>query len=261
MANFYGFKKSGNPANGDVNARLLFLYFKNAVLTNSTYGLGVMVMPMIANSVTFASFANSRPVMSAYLDVASSILAQDIRLLFDMKVLHLDLHMGNALVIPNNGNKTLLIDFGRVSYLLSGKGDEYLNADEKTFILNVVDTILQKRETAMNPKRGDPNKENKQLDYISECLEYMKLLDKNINKRFFNTDIFQIGWAQHIQDHLEPSQKGAFLRQIYDKYYAFITVDIANPAKISNTTLRRSLDSGAVVNSNFTPQTSIATFP
>jgi hypothetical protein len=262
MTNFYGVEQSGNPANGNVDAQNLFHYFKNSILTtHPAYGLGILVMPMIANSLTFSTFARSQIPRSAYLEAASSILAQNIRLMFDMKVLHLDLHMGNALVVPN-GIKTLLIDFGRVSYLLSGKGDDFLNVDEKPLVLNVIDTILKKREGVMNPKRGDPDKEEKQVDYILECLEYMKRLDKNINKRYFQRkDVFQLEWAQHIQDNLEPRQKWTFLKQIYDKYYASITVYTYSVAKISNATLRRTIDSGAMVTSNFTPQTSVATFP
>ena len=260
MTNFYGVNQPGNPANGDVDAQNLFLYFKNDVLIRSAYRLGILVMPMITHSLTFSAFESSQISKSVYQEAASSILAQAIRLMFDIKVLHLDLHMGNALVVPN-GIKTLLIDFGRVSYLLSGKGDDFLNVDEKKFVVDNINEILQKRESIMNPKRGDTDKEQKQVDYISECLEYMKILDKNINKRYFNTDVYQISWADLIRDNMEPPQYWAFLKQVYDKYYASITVDTYSVAKISNATLRRTIDSGAMVTSNFTPQTSIATFP
>jgi len=256
---------SRNPADGQT--KTLFQYFRN-ILIDPQYGLGILMMPMLSNTVTFYQFLQLNPIRRpyqasmAYFQVAASILAQAIRLLLDIKMLHLDLHMGNSLV-SNDGTSTWLIDFGVVSNLMSNKDDKFLTVSEKQSVIGYINNILQDRENVMFPKRSmsPEDQEQNKLMFIERCVEYIKILDKNINSRYYNKQVCQISWAENIQNMLEPPQYHLFLKTVYDKYYSFITVDTYGVPRVSNATIRRSIDTGALVTNNFTEQTSIVTFP
>lgn len=98
-------------------------YLKNDIFDKShgVYGIGVMIMPKVTNSLTANSYASQ---FSMNTTVYSNILAQIVRLFIEIGVIHLDLHSGNILINPD----TLyceIIDFGRIIQLQSEEYQEY----------------------------------------------------------------------------------------------------------------------------------------
>ena len=73
------------------------------------------------------------------------VTAQIARLFINIGVIHFDLHSGNALIYlsPDNTIKSLIIDFGRASNIMTDTDDDYLNVSEKL-------TMREKKEEFFN---------------------------------------------------------------------------------------------------------------
>lgn len=178
---------------GDVKD--IFEYFSN-LLYNDNFGIGVIVMPKIENSVTFGDFLNKRISTETKNDAYASVSAQIIRLFIDIGVIHFDLHSGNVLICPHNSNtnhlNSLIIDFGRASNLSNENEDDYLDEEEKEELKEkkneFFNTLL-----SMDTEAPDEEKRN----YILSVLDLMADTDFEKNQELFeysNEERYQMDW-------------------------------------------------------------------
>ncbi len=187
----------------DTNVNDIFKYLYDDVTKDNTHGIGVILMPTVVNSVTFGDFLNLRDgtqfngvtknndtTNAAY----SHVTAQIARLFVDVGVIHFDLHSGNALIYtsPNNEIKSLIIDFGRASNIMSNDNDEYLTAlDKKIFVDNKTDDLNKLL-------KYDPDI-NKQL-FILNVLDYIAHTDFKRNQSIFmfaDKTRYQMDWYRN----------------------------------------------------------------
>ena len=103
----------------DENIKFSMLRYLNNIFNKSNiYGLGLMVMPKVINSITLYSYLSKYPRNSA---VYSNIIAQIVRLFMINGIIHLDLHNDNILINTDN-LYCEIIDFGIILQL---QPDEY----------------------------------------------------------------------------------------------------------------------------------------
>lgn len=97
-----------------------------------TFELGVITMDIFKDSITLKDYTkkNNNNPNNYNIDIFVNAITQVILLTFTCHYVHHDLHMGNVLVCEST-NKTLLIDFGRVSYL-KGSDTKFLKDYSKS---------------------------------------------------------------------------------------------------------------------------------
>jgi len=172
------------------------------------YGIGILVMPNIENSMQLGEFLNL-PNPSNFngkivsdednLDAFSNIISQIIRL-FLIGVIHFDLHSGNALIYlsPDQTIKTFIIDFGRVSNILNGIEDEYLTTDEKSELQKKIEENFD--ELVSISSSAD---DNTKYDFVTTILDEITALDKEKNQALFSfddPDAYQMSWYEDVKN-------------------------------------------------------------
>lgn len=178
------------------DAKNVFDYLYNLISSNVNYGIGVIVMPKVENSITFGEliYAPSEKVSNLVkYEAYASVSAKIARLFIDIGVIHFDLHSGNALVYFKSDNTlgSLIIDFGRASNIMSSAADDYLSVAEKA-------TIIQKKNTYYNQifkMNTVPDIDKK--GYMLSVLDYIAYLDHKKNQTMFNfsdPNRYQMDW-------------------------------------------------------------------
>jgi len=200
----------------------IFDYLLDLIRHHADYGIGVIVMPKVVDSVTFgdfyfdipdgeklgAAFSNlsgpipttsilKRMIMSEDLRDQANIelKANILRLFIDIGVIHFDLHDNNALVYitPSEEIKCLIIDFGRASFIGSRVGDEHLTYDEKRDLLRDKDIFF---DELFEIEHED---DHLKTEYILKVLDFIFKLDNEINQQLYfysKSDSFQMDWIQ-----------------------------------------------------------------
>lgn len=104
----------------DFHITSMLRYLKNDIFNNPKdpygYGIGLIVMPKVTNSITVDSYSHSPQYPEKLTELFSNIIAQIIRLFIVNGIIHLDLHTDNILINPS----TLyceIIDFGLILQL------------------------------------------------------------------------------------------------------------------------------------------------
>jgi hypothetical protein len=94
--------------------------------------LGVLLMPMIDNSVSLFDYVSNSQISDEQKKTAyCHTIANIVKLFIIVNVVHLDLHSENAMIVSDT-QESFLIDFGRVSYIREEISDSYLDADTKS---------------------------------------------------------------------------------------------------------------------------------
>jgi hypothetical protein len=161
------------------------MYLLDQIQQNS-YTIGIITMLNIDNSTTFNSYQDSSRPSQAQKDRAFAYLAaQTLRLFLRMKVLHMDLHDKNSLVVKIAQPIVRLIDFGRASKIdaKDSRGryirDEFLTSNEKA-------RIDQAREVFLNELESGTLVTNEQKRaFIKRVLEYIREEDRKANGTYF----------------------------------------------------------------------------
>jgi len=183
--------------NRRVTATNILTYLLDEV-TNHTYGIGIIVMPNIQNSVTLHAFLSAKkednlafygvPVFEDDKEYVKKVTVSKIlRLFVDIGVVHLDLHKNNILVYYSTEThqfKVLLIDFGRASDITNGKRDKWLKEFDKSLLM------LRKKFFFGNPEyhtfRGDSepisNASTFFKDYYHDWTDFYTLHKSEIDK-------------------------------------------------------------------------------
>jgi hypothetical protein len=189
------------------NVKEIFNYLFNCVKNNANYGIGVITMPKVENSITFGDFIHSPPGTNfnglpinteSINNVYSSVLSKIARLFVDIGVIHFDLHTGNALVYKTSNNQinSLIIDFGRASDLNSGMNDEYLTLTEKQNITSEKEKFYDRLFRI--PYNAS---ETEKSSYMRQILNIIADIDYKKNQKLFHytrSDRYQMDWYENI---------------------------------------------------------------
>ena len=199
----------------DTTTQDVFNYLFNCVNKSPTNEIGVIVMPRVENSTTLGDFIDTSKPEDTEMAYAY-VTAQIARLFINIGVIHFDLHPGNALIYvtgDNNDIKSIIIDFGRASNIMTDNDDDYLKISEKK-------TIIQKKEDFFNRlfslNTDAPNKEKKKL--ILDILNYIASIDLKKNQELYpysNPASYQMDWyINYPKDNLVPVTTFNILKQI-----------------------------------------------
>jgi hypothetical protein len=171
-----------------------------------TNEIGVIVMPNVEKSATFGDFIDEPSgtnfyglsLNTEYKNMAYAyVTAQIARLFIDIGVIHFDLHSGNALIYLTRDNtiKSLIIDFGRASNIMTDTDDDYLNVSEKQ-------KMREKKEEFFN-RLFDLNEDTPDREkgkFILAILDYIADLDLRKNQALFNfsdAQRYQMDWYRN----------------------------------------------------------------
>jgi len=169
--------------NGETQDVMMYLLDQ---IQQHSYTIGIITMLNIDNSTTFNSYQDSSRPSQAQKDRAFAYLAaQTLRLFLRIKVLHMDLHDKNSLVVKSTQPIVRLIDFGRASKIdaKDSRGryikDEFFKPNEKA-------RIDQAREDFLNELESGTLVSNEQKRaFVKRVLEYIREEDRKANGRYF----------------------------------------------------------------------------
>ena len=157
-------------------------------ITNPSYSIGLLAMHTVKNSTSFEDFIMTHEIdTDEGADMYIKLVAQTIRLFLQEKMIHCDLHAGNALVTmdPPTCN---IIDFGRViSFKDLSTHDEYSSIRKKDEINDNYETYLDvfnKLNAGITTYRdGTPliTKPN----FIKRVLNYILSIDQYVMAKYF----------------------------------------------------------------------------
>ena len=185
--------------NTDIKSGFEYLLNFLSSCHGSTCGIGVLVMPMIQNSMTLGELISKSESLVS-LDDGSFITNQQIaealacvssRLLWmvvGLHMMHYDLHSKNAMVSfspQGKVNGCKLIDFGKASDLESMVSDRHLLNHEKTEIKKKCQYF---EKLILLPTKSDTEKKTR----IIEVMNFVKNLDIANNMKMFKVDNPQI---------------------------------------------------------------------
>lgn len=180
-------------------------YLMNNVNRSTT--IGAILMPNIQQSVTVKKFLrsskfNGRPKLKKEEDfIRAKLAAQVVRLFIEVGVIHLDLHLGNALVYEENGLvNCLMIDFGSASDIMNGDEDELTLNEKKGMIRHKNDFF--DRFLHLNGKTRLTDDAKNQ--FMIDVLDNIKDTDQRINQRNFaksynDVTKYQMFWYEDIK--------------------------------------------------------------
>lgn len=226
-----------------------YLYKYVSDKNNALSGIGVIVMPKIENSFTFADFYDNNDedkINEAYISIA----AQIARLFIHVGVIHFDLHMKNALLYRDDKNvlKCVLIDFGRASDINNRNADDYLTINDKQALISI------KNESEKTLLSAGIDSEGK-VKLINDVLGLISKLDKFKNQQLYHYDkkeSYQMDWYEEFRD-LPVLQ-----RKVFDLLYANHKTDgVSNQRK----TINKYTNEGNLINFNNDVNYFIVSFP
>jgi hypothetical protein len=182
-------------------------------------GIGVLTMPAITQSTTLFNFLELPDGSDFFgivitsnirLYVISNVFAQIVRLFIEIGVIHFDLHLDNVMVYltPKNKLKTLLIDFGRASNIMSDEPDGiyYKKENEESNDRYIAEKkeIRAKKEEFNNyflkHPLHYPTGEHKH-DYMQIVLAYIAGIEFGINNPLYFRDkkTYQMKWYERYK--------------------------------------------------------------
>lgn len=216
------------------NSKDIFEYLLNIISTTSSYGLGVIMMPLIENSITLGDAINNSSLTSEQKEqVYTKSLAQVTRLLIDIGVIHFDLHSNNLLIYIDSNNviHSVIIDFGRASNIMSGQSDEYLTNQTKDLIKSQI-----KGKDGWYDKLFKITDRNEKELFIKDIIENIAYHDRDYYQ--FTDGGYQSDW---MEDALTNPQ---IVGDAFDELYQSIA--ITDTPRISARTIAKFQQSGQV---------------
>jgi hypothetical protein len=186
-----------------------------------TWEIGIIVQSLIEDSSQIGRFIYDHPPKSA-AQINDALIyagAQLIRLFISYKVIHFDCHLGNVLVVNNDGNiKSFIIDFGLVCVFRSD---------------------LQKNVNL------DPNVENRWITFSNQMFPRgepsdPKKIIQNIFLYMIHLDIL------HLQRDFDPSYTRAQMTDFYNLidsnnlfeeiYYKYVEISTTKKTSVPHDT-------------------------
>lgn len=193
------------------------------------YGIGILVMPNIENSMQLGDFLNLTVTPNPFdfygkmigpqdiPSACSNVLSQIVRL-FLMGVIHFDLHSGNVLIYLSRKQqiKSFIIDFGRVSNIMNGIEDEYLTIDEKNELKKKVEDNFNELTSLSSDAR-----EVDKIYFIQNIIDDISDLDKKKNQAIFtysSPDKYQMKWyLDYVTNNFPRVRETKVLIEAFDK--------------------------------------------
>lgn len=184
----------------------VFDYLLTQINKLPTNEIGVIVMPNVEKSATFGDFIDQPAgtnfygisLNTEYKNMAYAyVTAQIARLFIAIGVIHFDLHSGNALIYLTSDNriKSLIIDFGRASNIMTDTDDDYLDVSEKQGMREKKEEFFN-RLFDLNEDAPDKDK----VKFILSILDYIADLDLIKNQALFNfsdPQRYQMDWYRN----------------------------------------------------------------
>lgn len=183
-------------------------YLKLSLGEERKYGIGVISMPKVENSMTLGKFIrlSSRSLFFGIAvtpeikdNVYASVLSKVARLFIEIGIIHFDLHSSNALVYKTDDDEidSVIIDFGRASDITNETKDIYFKTVREKEVINDMKSDLYNKIFSIKS-----NAKNKvKVDYIEEVLNFIAFKDNEINQQLFRFDDpghFQMSWYKNV---------------------------------------------------------------
>ena len=216
--------------------------------------LGVLLMPMINNSVSLYNYVSNSQISDEQKKTAyCHTIANIVKLFIIVNVVHLDLHPENAMIVSDT-QESFLIDFGRASNIrkpINGNHtpDSYLDVSKKsrsydsakkhrdTFESMTGPLERQKKRNYTNLQEEQEKQEQQQKEKKSTFMETvckdLTDLDKRINGERINGEYkdngsYQMSWMEQI--YSSPDKHEIFLCA-YEKLKRDYLTDIVSITK------------------------------
>ena len=164
-------------------------YLRTTIM-NNRYKLGVIVMPMVLNSIPVAQIQISDDKLR--IETTTSV----VRLVVIDKAFPFDLHTNNRLYVtdPTNplNNRVVLIDFGRTSGLRPDDDDNsYIDKQDRIILYELITSnyeprlygLLRSFESNKNNAAATAAMEGEICQYMKEVLEWIKNVEIQCNQK------------------------------------------------------------------------------
>jgi hypothetical protein len=221
--------------------------------------LGVLLMPMINNSVSLYTYAVTHQNDDDAQSIAySNTIANIVKLFIIVNVIHWDLHSENAMI--DETKESFLIDFGRASDIRKPKraayqSDFYLTVDEKEKLYLDAKSFKKTFEKMMGSveidtsrrsiKRRDAVIENSQkIEFMEEVCRFLTVVEHSKTQQKYrlpNKDHYQMYWMEQI--YSSPDKDDIFLRAYEKLERDYLT----NSVTISENTIDEYIRSGKLI--------------
>lgn len=216
----------------------IFQYLLNCINSHDDYGIGVIVMPKVENSVTFYDFMQSPLTQHDINYVYAAVVAQVCRLFVDIGVLNFDLHAQNMLIYrdPKAKNsddiRCVLIDFGMVADITTTKyQDIFYSFGDKVL-------TLQPRKKQFEEKLAEIPLDasfQQKVTYVASLMDFIKEETRDKNQRMIqygDHDRYQMDWYESI-----PKGGDAF-EIAFDLLKTSVSVDINRTRTITSKSIQ-----------------------
>jgi hypothetical protein len=226
-----------------------------------SWKLGVLLMPMINNSVTLYNYALTHPDDNDQFIAYSNTIANIVKLFIIVHVIHWDLHSGNAMIVDDDDTKkSFLIDFGRASNIRKPNdeqhiSDDYIDGEEKkdlyTLAQELTDKFLSIRKTKRNytnfqeEEKQKIQKQKQKSEFMEDVCRRLGAYDRFINGEriqgeYKEKGLYQMNWIESIYN--SPDKDKVFLRA-YEKLEGdYLTSSV----KITTNTINAYIKSGKI---------------
>lgn len=163
------------------------VYLRQQIKPN--FAIGVLSMHTVVNSVDFFTFTETDDINTPKgLDMYKRLAAQTMRLFLQEKMIHCDLHTGNALVSDATTPPTCdIIDFGRVVRFTEHEKDQFFTVAQKQPLEARYDTELANYFSIVTPSRRGPAPPAK-AQFVEGLLNYIKSVDLDVMRRHFRDE-------------------------------------------------------------------------
>jgi hypothetical protein len=150
------------------------------------FAIGVLSMHTVVNSLPFFDFTETYDINTPKgVDMYKRLAAQTMRLFLQERMIHCDLHTGNALVSDATTPPTCdIIDFGRVVKFTEKDNDQFFTVAQKIPLEAKYNQELDTYTHIIEPPRRGPAPPTK-AQFVDDLLNYIKSVDLDVMRRHF----------------------------------------------------------------------------
>jgi serine/threonine protein kinase len=202
---------------------LYCLEYLKSMFGNRDNSLGILLMPNIESSTTLGDYLDNPPAtispQSDKITVLGNTISNILRLFIMHKVIHLDLHAENSLVVPST-KKSFIIDFGTATNL-SEPGDIYLSANDKEQLLMPMANAY--KDTFLDLATNKGTRISAKIAFIEMICREISNIGRSVNQPMFNfyrgdPEAYQMDWIE--DDVYNSVDKDFILIHAFDKLAA-----------------------------------------
>ena len=211
------------------------LEYLKYMFSNPGNSLGILLMPNIEDSDTLGNYLDTPAISPSDKNtVLGNTISNIVRLCILNKVIHLDLHADNSLVVPDTKN-SFIIDFGTATNL-SERGDIYLSDADKAQLLQIVKVFEAKfldlathAETTITEK----------IAFIESVCREISDIGRRVNQPMYNyyrgdSTAYQMDWIE--ADVYNSVDKDSILLHAFNKLHAdYISIE----SRTTDATIKR----------------------